>query len=371
MEKYVAHYISRYLPLTEVWLYNLIRSHEQFKPVVLCRKKTNEDKFPVNNVNALQDLSALQKLYDFAVFKSIGYFPHFRGIMEKYSCQLLHAHFGYHAVKSVKLAKTLKVPLVCSFYGGDVFKYTTDPNNVRNYRKLFNAFSKGFVLGPYMKETLMRLGCPEEKLVINHLGVDIDSIGFEPRYYEKDRQVKFLIASSFVEKKGIDIALKALKSIEKEVDFTIDIIGDGPLKHLLVSLISELKLGHKVVLHGYKPYQFFLELAAKCDVYIQASKTAQDHDKEGTPMAIIDAMATGMPVVATRHSDIPEIVIDGLTGFLAEENNVSSLSEAIFKMIKHRFEMNEFSHRCRTRVENEFNLHKQIKKLESLYASVI
>lgn len=319
---------------------------------------------------ALQDLNAFFTLYNFAAFKGLGYFPYFKKISRKYNIQLLHAHFGYHAFKSISLSKTLNVPLVCSFYGGDVFKYPKEPENVRKYKKLFDAFSRGIVLGPYMKQALMDLGCPEEKLIVNHLGVDVDRIGFKQRIFKKDRPFRFLIASSFVEKKGIDIALMALKSVEKEVDFTLEIIGDGPLKSQIMSLIHELKLEKMVVLHGYKPYQYFLDLASQCDIYIQASKTAKDNDKEGTPMAIIDAMASGMPVVATHHSDIPEIVLDGTTGFLATENDVESLSEALGRLIKRRFDIHELSQNSRTRIENEFNLHKQITKLEKIYASV-
>lgn len=371
MKKYVAHYISKYLPLTEVWLHNLISSHESYKPLVFCRKKTNERNFPVESLFAIKDRNALCRLYNFTVFKGLGYFPYFKRTIEKYNCQVLHAHFGYHAYKSIGLSKTLSVPLVCSFYGGDVFKYPKEPENARKYKKLFNAFSRGIVLGPYMKQALVDLGCPEEKLIVNHLGVDVDRIGFKQRSFEEDRPIRFLIASSIVEKKGIDIALAALKSVEKEMDFTLDIIGDGPLKNQIISIIQELNLEKKVVLHGYKPYPYFLDLAGKCDIYIQASKTAKNNDKEGTPMAIIDAMASGMPVVATRHSDIPEIVLDGTTGFLATENDVDSLSEAISKMIKRRFELQTLSQNCRARIENEFNLHKQVTKLEKIYASIV
>jgi colanic acid/amylovoran biosynthesis glycosyltransferase len=337
--------------------------------VVLCRKKLNPGSFPHGDVYSIEDLNASEWLYNFLIFKSMGYFPYFNK-QHQYHCDLLHAHFGYNAFKSVGLSKALKKPLICSFYGGDVFKYPAQPAHRANYRKLFREFSKGIVLGPYMKNTLVDLGCPDDKLVINHLGVDVDKITFHPREVQKEKPFRFLIASSFVEKKGIDIALTALKKLEKDSDFIVELVGDGPLKPKIIALIRELKMENKVVLHGYKSYDYFLNLAGQCDGYIQASKTAADNDKEGTPMAIIDVMASGMPVVATYHSDIPETVEDGITGYLAEENDSDSLSEALKKMVNSGKDYAAMSHRCRVKIENEFNIRKQVDRLEKIYAEI-
>jgi colanic acid/amylovoran biosynthesis glycosyltransferase len=138
-----------------------------------------------------------------------------------------------------------------------------------------------------------------------------------------------------------------------------------------MNLISMLKLETKVILHGYRPYRYFLDLAYECDAYIQASKTAKDNDKEGTPMAIIDVMATGLPVIATRHSDIPETVDDGVTGFLATENHVEDLAEALRKFTLMRNDVSIMSKKCRLKIENDFNISKQVDKLEKLYSAII
>ena len=370
MEHYVGHCISHFLTVTEVWLYNLIRNHREYTPVILSRKIRNSNLFPLENVYSIENLPLHKSLYNFAFFKSIGYFPYFRNICVQKHCEILHAHFGHNAYNTIGLARIQNKPLVCSFYGIDVYKYPLKRENKAKYRKLFKALSKGIVLGPYMKRSLVELGCPEEKLVINHLGVEVGRIEYRARSYPENRPFRFLIASNFVEKKGIDIALRALKSMEKETDYTLEIIGDGPLRADIRALIHELRIDHRVVMHGYKPYSFFLNLAYACDAYMQASRTAKDNDKEGTPMAIIDAMATGLPVISTYHSDIPEIVDDGITGFLAMENDAESLCDAIRRLMDKRHALQTISQNCRSKIEREFDVRTQVAKLEQLYSSV-
>jgi colanic acid/amylovoran biosynthesis glycosyltransferase len=158
--------------------------------------------------------------------------------------------------------------------------------------------------------------------------------------------------------------------MEGEADFILEIIGDGPLRADITALIRELEIDKRVVLHGYKPYGFFLDLAYDCDAYMQASRTAKDNDKEGTPMAIIDAMATGLPVISTYHSDIPEIVDDGVTGFLATENDAESLCGAIRRLMNTGDAFEAMSRNCRSKIEREFDARTQADKLERLYASV-
>jgi colanic acid/amylovoran biosynthesis glycosyltransferase len=367
MDHYVGHYISNFLPITEVWLYNLIKNHQLYKPIVFARKANNKNHFSMDKMMVVEDLPLPDYIYNFLIFKTRGYFPLFSRACENQHCQIVHAHFGYNGYKTIRLAAKVQRPLLCSFYGVDVFKYPRDPLNKNKYLELFNTFSAGIVLGPHMKQSLMELGCPENKIEINHLGVEVDKIAFKPRHFSGNRPFRFLIASSFIEKKGIDIALKALKSIEDYCDFVVEIVGDGPLRGDIQSLIKDFQLEEKVVLHGYQPYGYFLNLAYSCDGYLQASKLSKDGDKEGTPMAIIDAMATGLPAISTYHSDIPEIIDDGKTGYLAVEDSPESFAEVLKKYIGQSHEMETFSYNSRAKIEREFNISHQMKRLEQIY----
>ncbi len=257
--------------------------------------------------------------------------------------------------------------MICSFYGDDAFAY----RHQHKYNELFTHADKILVLGKYMKAWLVKLGCPEHKLQIHHLGIDIDKLRFVNRQVKKDSPIRFLIASSFLPKKGIDLAIKALATFADQYNLTLDIIGDGPLKNTILEEIEKGGLKDRVTLHGYKPYDYFINLAYECQVFIQASRTTENNDKEGTPMAIVDTMATGMAVVSTYHSDIPEIVIDGETGYLAEENNLESLTACIRKIFEHPEKIESFSAAGRKWIEKEFDAKKQTLKLEEYYAELV
>ena len=368
---YCAHYLSKYLPITENWIYRIIINHHDFNPIVLCRKKDNLHLFPFSGIFCLYDFNLISRLYEIVLFKILGYFIFFKKTCIKNKVKILHVHFGYQGVKFTGLKRKLRLPMICSFYGYDAFTYPRINNNIKKYRKLFRYADKILVLGPYMKEELVKSGCQEDKIVIQHLGIDTGKIKFIERNFSVNKNMRFLIASSFVPKKGIDLAIKALSEFREKYNFTLDIIGDGPLKNDILKLIDDLKMNDQIHLHGYKPYDFFIELAYTCDVFIQASRTAANNDKEGTPMAIVDAMATGLPVISTKHSDIPEMVIEDVTGFLAEENDLKSLTGAFQKLFNNIEKLSAISTNCRERVENEFNCEKQTLKLEKIYRSLI
>lgn len=366
-----AHYISTYLPITEVWIYNLLKRFSKWQPMMLTRRTKNFEEFTIDKIINLSNLNKFEYIFNFIFFKLRGFFPIFLSKCRQSDVKILHVHFGYHGIKSIQLKRHLKVPMICSFYGNDVYKKNKKNNYLKNLKQLFEKVDKVLVLGPYMRNTLIDMGCPENKIKIHHLGVDVEKIKFKIRNFKKIETLRFLITSSFIEKKGIDIALKALKIVKEKTDFRLDIIGDGPLRANLIQLVNDLGLKDQVVFHGYQNYTYFIDLAYYCHIFLQASKTALNGDKEGTPMALVDAMATGLPIISTFHSDIPEIVEVGKNGYLAEENNVMDFAENIYKLLNDINNLDNYSENARKYVEKNFNSSIEIKKLESLYTELI
>ncbi len=366
-----AHYASRYLPLTENWIYRLLINHKNYKPLFLTRKKENLSLFPISDICSLDDFSKTRQYVEILLFRILGYFVFFRKVCEQNKIQILHIHFGYHGVKMIELSQKLQIPMICSFYGDDAFAHNDIKKARKKYERLFKEANKILVLGPYMRSHVTKLGCAEDKILIHHLGIDVEKIKYKKRVIAENDKIRFLIASSFVKKKGIDLAIKALSEFKDRYHFSLDIIGDGLLKPQIVNVIDLTGMEDRVKLHGYRPYNYFIELAYECDVFIQASLTTDDNRKEGTPMAIVDAMATGMAVISTKHSDIPEIVIDNETGYLAEENDIESLKSCIQKVFDCPDKIESLSLNGRLRVEKEFNAKTQTLKLEEYYAELI
>jgi colanic acid/amylovoran biosynthesis glycosyltransferase len=337
---------------------------------MLARETVNTSMFPLEDLYTLSSLSRFQRFLNILFFRLFGYIPYFKNKAEGSNIRILHVHFGNHGVKSLGLKKKLGIPMVCSFYGADAFKLPVHARYKTAYGHLFEGADRILVLGKYMQAELMRLGCPEAKINIHHLGIDCEAIRFEKRDARINRSMTFLFASSFVEKKGIDTAMEAFSLLRDKYDFSIEIIGNGPLKDKIVDIITKNGIADRVKFHGYQPYEFFINLCYQCDIFVQASKTSRLNDKEGTPMSIVDAMATGMPVIATHHSDIPEIVIDSETGFLARENDVEDLKQAIEKIMNCR-EIDRLSFNSRQHIEREFNAKIQAGKLETIYLDLI
>lgn len=370
MKPVVAHYNSSYLPITEVWLYHQVKHLDGFYTPFLCRTTQNLSQFPIDLVLALNDLPLVSRIYNLLYFKIVGYIPRFASQVKE--AKLLHVHFGYNAIKMTGLKRHLGIPMICSFYGTDAFFFPLKKS--RNHRRLMRMLKrvdKVLVLGPYMRDSLVELGCPASKIAIHHLGVDLSRIKYQVRKYDSSRPIRFLMTSSFVEKKGVDICLKALSNLKDQIDFVVDVIGDGPLKPAIIKILEEGGIKERVILHGYQPYDFFINLAYQSDVFLQASKTSRTNDKEGTPMSLVDAMATGLPVVATRHSDIPEIVQHGTTGFLAKENSVDDFEKAILNMANHIHELSTYSELSRQWIEKEFDAKKQSELLSDLYMEMM
>jgi len=241
----VAHYNSKYLPITEVWLYNQLNQLSEIRTLFLCRTKANLELFPLERVYALNDLPRIRKILNLLYFKLLGYIPWFS--LHAREAGILHVHFGYNAIKMTGLKRHLNIPMICSFYGIDAFSYPLRKRgNRRRLKRMFQYADRILVLGPYMKATLQQMGCPVAKLSIHHLGVNTKQINFVQRNYMPSRPVRFLMASSFLEKKGVDICLKALSNLKEEFNFTVDIIGDGPLKQSILNIVGDGGLKERV-----------------------------------------------------------------------------------------------------------------------------
>ena len=110
------------------------------------------------------------------------------------------------------------------------------------------------------------------------------------------------------------------------------LVGDGPLRGELESLAASLGLGARVSFAGWRSSAEVAGEMARADLLVAPSVTARDGDMEGLPIVIVEAMATGLPIVGTRHSGIPEVVEDGVTGRLVDEGDAAALAEALVEV---------------------------------------
>src|SRR5207253_10169038 len=135
------------------------------------------------------------------------------------------------------------------------------------------------------------------------------------------------IFARLVPKKGIEYAIRAVAKVVPQLAadgrrVQYQIVGDGQLRDSLVQLTEQLGLDQSVTFLGWKTHAEVAALIAEADALLAPSITADDGDKEGNPVSIMEALAVGRPVFSTFHSAIPEIVRDGVNGFLVAERDV-------------------------------------------------
>ena len=273
------------------------------------------------------------------------------------------AHFGPNGVRAVRLRerKALRGPIVTSFYGYDIGRRWRH----EGYAQLFEQGDRFIALSGHMRSRLVELGCPADRLVVHRLGVDVSKFHrSSPRH---GASFEILSVARLVEKKGIEYALRAAATLKStNTNFRYTVIGDGPLRGQLEGLIESLDLGDNVRLTGALPHTEVAELMRTSDVLLAPSVTARDGDVEGTPVAILEAAATGLPVVATHHAGIPEIVADGVSGFLVPERDASTLAARLMELCdsrKLRVEMGRAGHDFVARCHDNTALNRDLLRL--------
>jgi colanic acid/amylovoran biosynthesis glycosyltransferase len=283
---------------------------------------------------------------------------------------IVHAHFGPQGLLAVKLqdlgAINSDARLITTFYGYDVHRYPL--NHGRDvYRPLFDRASLILTLSHRMKDDLAGLGCDPAKLLVHHIGTNPARFGFQPRQSATDGVVRLVSVARHVEKKGLEYAIRAVGSVAGSHRLTYDIIGDGPLRPAYERLIRELSVENQVRLLGWKTQAEVVEVLGQAHILLAPSVTAADGDQEGTPVALMEAMAMGLPVVSTHHAGIPEIVTDGVNGYLVPERDSEALAERLSHLMRYPETWQTLGTAGRQTVEREFDVNKLNDRLVELY----
>jgi colanic acid/amylovoran biosynthesis glycosyltransferase len=175
-----------------------------------------------------------------------------------------------------------------------------------------------------------------------------------------------------VEKKGVEYTLFALsRLLEEHKKIKYLIAGDGPLRDQLEKLSIELNLAEYVEFMGAVNDEEVKTLLQEAHVFVLPSITAQDGEQEGTPTVLVEAQACGLPVISTFHSGIPEMIVDGSSGFLVPEKNIDALAEKIEYFIDHPEAMLEMGSYGRKLVDDNFNVRKLNQKLVDIYSQLV
>lgn len=282
------------------------------------------------------------------------------------------AHFGPMGDLAVRLrqAGVRTGPIATIMHGVDVSAQID--NEPLAYKTLFSEGDLFLPISQAWRTKLHALGCPEEKTTVHHMGVDTDRYPFVERRPKPEVPVRLLTLGRLVEKKGVADALHAISLLHhKGVSLTLDIVGDGPDRSAMETLRDGLGLQNVVRFHGWRRQDEIADLMRSHDLLLAPSVTASNGDQEGIPVTLMEAMASGMPVVSTRHSGIPELVEDGRSGLLVEERDPQALSAAIERLLAMPESWPAISRNARHRIEQGFDVGRLNARLEKMLEGLV
>ena len=351
----IAHVKDSYLSSSETFIYERLKNIRRFKGYVLTdRKMKNLQKFPYKPIYHMKKRNVTK-------------------LLKKKKTSLIHAYFGSGAIRILPYKKKTKIPLVTSFHGVDVSARLMKKGYKKKLRQVFAQSKIVFAVSDYMKRRLIKLGCPAQKIKVIRTGIDLQKFPFHPKKAPGKKQVIHILSvGRLVEKKGMDVLVRAFAKVHKKFPRTrLTIIGKGKKKSELKKWICRLSLRKVVKLKGERSHSEVQKAMRKADLFVLASRTAKNKDQEGIPNALVEAMATGVPVVATTHSGIPELIQHKKSGLLAREGSVADLAKQMKKMITMKNGWPKMERVARKKVEKVHDIRKQVRKAEKLYARVI
>jgi len=365
-----------YLEQPETFIWQYIHNFTRVTPIVIARKTMNLDQFPVTNGvisptygPKLSFPWIMDNLNRRIFHDSFGYAA---SIIKRKNVKAIHAHFGPLGFSYLPLSLSLKIPLIVNFYGYDLSREDVISENREAYAELFEHAAKFLVEGPSMQKKLTSIGCPDKKISIQRIAINLENYKFKVRSWDSKKPVRLLFVGRFVEKKGLEFALRALARIKKDFVFRFRIIGGGELEEELHSLASTLGFDKEIEWIGMRTHRNVIEEINNCDILVQPSVTARNGDSEGgAPTIIIEAQACGVPVISTTHADIPYVTVNTKSALLSPERDVEHLERNIRCLLDTSSVWAEMGTLGRKHVECHHDVKKEVISLEDLYMEVI
>lgn len=280
---------------------------------------------------------------------------------------LVFAEYGGTGERMIPVCEALGLPLIVHFHGFDATRSDQLQIN-RQYKGIFKYASYIVCVSKKMEQDLLLLGCPREKLIYNVYGPRDEFFEVEPRYSKQ----QFIALGRFVDKKApYYLILSFLKLVEKYPDLKLVIAGDGPLWNTCKNLIWHYGLDKNIELPGVIGSEQFRDYLSESLAFIQHSITSHDGDAEGTPVAILEASAAGLPVISTLHAGVPDVIINNETGFLVKEHDVKGMAEKMEKLLLDTSEVVRLGTNGRKNIGENYTLKRHMEVLNELTKKAI
>lgn len=289
-------------------------------------------------------------------------------LLKRKKIEVVLAEYGRTGEAMLSICQELDLPLVVHFHGVDAH-HDAVLAKYDNYRRIIGGASAFIVVSRVMEQQLLALGAPREKVFYNCYGVDVNTfqmgqVATSPPH--------LLAVGRFVEKKAPLVTLLAFsKVLQVRSDARLTMVGQGPLWEGAQQLVRAMDLGEQVQLPGVRTSEDIAALLRGSRAFVQHSVVTEENDREGTPLAVLEAMATGIPVIATRHAGIADVVAHGERGLLCEEFDAEGMAENMLAVLNDMELASRMGAAGRAYVVKHHRVEDQVGSLQAILEQVV
>jgi len=311
-------------------------------------------------------------------------------ILRRRKARLIHAYFGPIGWRMLALRRKLGLPLVVTFLGDEVATQlgpwwswwiqcgSEQPDWPLRLQELFEHGDLFLVEGPFLRQQLIHLGCPPEKVQVQRIAIPVEQMPFACRKPDPDGKVILIFAGRFCEQKGVLYALAAVREIwaeRRNIEFRLigdEKMTDGKYAAQIHTYIRDHDLHDCVRLLGFLNHAEYLREMERGHLFLHPSVVGEHGVSEGgAPTTILEAQALGMPVISTYHCDIPNVTVPDQSALLVPERDSQALAQAIRTLLDDPGRWEQMGQVGRHHVETFHDIDKEVLALEARYMDLL
>lgn len=369
-------------------VYRQVTGLTRWRTEVVCEERINADKFPFSPLTVMKKNKfrprgnflrrfwlkhVLKKWNPVQILPPPGWHSHnLAPLLSKSDAKLLHVYYGHKAAKFLPMIQAWGGPLIVSFHGVDATDGAYKDEYAHALPEVFATAKLVLARSQSLLDRVREMGCPPEKLRLNRTPIPLEGIVRRVRTAPADGSWIALQACRLIPKKGLLTAIEAFAVfVKKYPSAQFWIAGEGPQRKALEEKIFSLELESNVKLLGWVSSEELYRKIDAAHLFLHPSEMTSSGDREGVPNAMLEAMAAGLPVVATNHGGIPEAVTHGEDGLLVSEKSPAELAAALLEISSDFQRYEEFSRKAAANIERLYGLSQSLAALEAAYDEAV
>ena len=358
-------------------VYRQVTGIKEFQVHVFAFKRENPERFPFSQLSLLprSGFAWWRRIWCRQISKTPlhahrGETAALARGLQKFGCQLLHVYFGNNGLFWVPWLRQANVPSVVSFHGADAGVGLESAAARKDLSEVFERTTRVLARSESLVQALIRNGCPPEKVQIFRTGIPLVEYPYVPRAAPIDGRWNLLQACRLIEKKGLRLSIEAYAQFRQKWPLaTLTIAGDGPLLDTLRAKASDLNV--PVRFTGFLSPSELKELLYQSHIFLHPSASTEEGDQEGVPNSMLEAMATGLPVLATSHGGIPEAIDSGKTGLLVLEGDLAGVVTGLDQLASEPELAKQLGSNASRFIAENFDAEQQARALAGIYRELI